>query len=353
MDTKVTFFPTSPGLSAHPPNREVRDFHRALEGYQVTPLHSAPTLAQQWGVREVWVKDETNRLGLPAFKILGASWAIHRALQKKLTFRLSVAKRSRSPLTLVCATEGNHGRAVAWMAKQLGIRAEIFVSRHVSPERVRHLNAEGAIVRPVEGTYDDAVAAAFARAKDPDRLLISDIAHSAEEEVPGWVIEGYDTLFAEANEQRQAAQGQPFDAAFIPAGVGSLAAAGVRALGPRVITVEPTGAACVMRCLEENRIFTLPDTERSVMGGLDCGRPSAVAWPWLRAGVQAGVAITNEDARQAASTLRSLGVNAGCSGAACLGGAERIAQLAQRPSWMGANASVLLVVTEGQTAGGG
>ena len=177
-------------------------FHQRLDGYAPTPLRRAPELAQALGVGEVLLKDESSRLGLPAFKILGASWAIYRALELRIdhTFEpwqtmMELAQRvaPQRPMTLATATDGNHGRAVAHMAALLGFAARIYVPAGTAQARIDAIASEGATVEVVDGPYDDAVARSARDANDRS-LVISDTSWTGYEEVPRWVIDGYSTI---------------------------------------------------------------------------------------------------------------------------------------------------------------
>ncbi|WP_344617090.1 pyridoxal-phosphate dependent enzyme, partial [Dactylosporangium salmoneum] len=285
-------------------------FHRSLPGYAPTPLVTLPELAAELGVGRVLVKDESARLGLPAFKVLGASWACHRVLAR------------RPGAMLVTATDGNHGRAVARMAAHFGVPATVFVPAVMLPATAGRIAAEGATVERVQGDYDAAVrrAAAFA-AERPDRALVQDTAWDGYEEVPGWIVEGYRTLLDEVDVQLPA----PPDLVAVPAGVGSLAEAVVRhyrrpgAARPSVLTVEPGTAACVLASLAAGHPVQVP-TARTVMAGLNCGTVSGSAWPVLRAGCDAAVAVAEDPGLPGGGEVRRLGVPAGPSGAVTLAG---------------------------------
>jgi diaminopropionate ammonia-lyase family len=355
-----------PEADTQPPPRAPLALHRRLPGYQVTPLLAAQALARAAGVAQVWVKDESSRLGLPAFKMLGASWAAYRAVAARLGrdpepwADLDELRRTLEPLrplTLVAATDGNHGRAVARMAALLGAAAEVYVPAGTAAARIAAIEGEGATVTVVDGDYDAAVAAAAASA-DERRLVVQDVAARAGEQVPAWVVEGYATIFWEADEQLGG--GGP-DVVVVPVGVGALAAAAVRHYRrrglrqrPRLIGVEPLGAACVLRSLAAGRVVTVPGPHRSIMAGLNCGTPSLVAWPLLRSGLDAVVAVADGRARQAMRDLAAVGVVAGESGAASLAGLAELttgpqAARARRALGLGADARVLLLCTEGAT----
>ncbi|MER7492989.1 diaminopropionate ammonia-lyase [Streptomyces pharetrae] len=305
-----------------PAPRQVRDFHAALTGYSPTPLTELPSLAAELRIGRVFVKDESCRLGLPAFKALGASWAVHRTLAERAA---NGERRGRA--TLVTATDGNHGRAVARMAHLLGQKAHVFVPRGVHRQAVAAIAAERAEVTEVPGNYDDAVRLAAEAAAGPDAVLVQDTAWPGYERIPRWIVEGYSTLCAEIDEQLAAAgvtEGP--DLVSVPVGVGSLAQAVVthyrsRPSGhaPALLSVEPDAAACVLRSLVLGRPVTV-ETGETTMAGLNCGTPSSIAWPYLRGGLDAAVAVGDADSARAAGDLAALGVASGPCGAASLAG---------------------------------
>ncbi len=329
---------------------DVRAFHAGLPGYAPTPLREVPAIASRLGVGRVFVKDESGRMGLAAFKVLGASWAVPQVLSRR---------RGGGPVTLVAATDGNHGRAVAWMARRAGQRARMFVPRGVHPAAVVAIAAEGAQVTEITGSYDDAVGLAVEAASGPDAELVQDAGWPGYEEVPGWIVEGYSTLFAEIDEQLAGAGAPEPALVVIPAGVGSLAQAGVthyrsRGGATALLTVEPGTAACVLASLARGEPGTIP-TGETIMAGLNCGTPSRLAWPYLRDGLDAAVAVADADSATAARDLAGYGIPAGPCGAATLAGAraaltgegaeERRAALAVGPA-----ATVVLLSTEGSAA---
>ncbi|WP_218038182.1 diaminopropionate ammonia-lyase [Acrocarpospora pleiomorpha] len=333
-----------------PAPAEVREFHASLPGYAPTPLIELPRLAAELGVGRVFVKDESSRLGLPAFKALGASWAVHRALAERAGHG-----GAADPVTLVAATDGNHGRAVAQLARLLGQRARVFVPRGVHPEAVAAIAAEQAEVTRVAGSYDDAVREAAEAAAAPDTILVQDMAWPGYERIPGWIVEGYSTLCAEIDEQVTP------DLIVVPVGVGSLAQAVVthyrsRPAGPApaLLSVESTAAPCVIESLMAGEPVSVA-TGETIMAGLNCGTPSSIAWPYLRGGLDAAVAVTDADSARAADDLAALGVSAGPCGAASLAGIraaltgdgadERRAALGLGPA-----STVVLLSTEGRAA---
>jgi diaminopropionate ammonia-lyase len=317
-------------------------FHRSLPGYAPTPLVPAPELATELGVGRVLVKDESSRLGLPAFKVLGASWASSRVLKQ------------HPEAMLVTATDGNHGRAVARMASHFGVTSTVFVPQVMLPETAALIEGEGAAVVRVAGDYDDAVrrAAEFADA-EPDRALVQDTAWDGYQQVPAWIVEGYQTLLAEVD----AELGRPPGLVAVPVGVGSLAEAVVRhyrrpasepSTRTSVLSVEPDTAACLLESLTAGRPATVP-TDATVMAGLNCGTVSTSAWPVLQAGCDAAVTVTDAEAMQAVRDLARLGVSSGPSGAATLAGVRAVLRDPQRRGELdlGTDAVVVLLSTEG------
>jgi diaminopropionate ammonia-lyase len=352
-----------------PPPRAPQELHRRLPGYAVTPLHDAPALAGATGVARVWVKDESSRLGLPAFKLLGASWAAYRALLARLgrdpepwadVEELRRALAPLRPLTLATATDGNHGRAVARMAALLGLDADVYVPQGTAAARIAAIEGEGARVTVVDGDYDHAVATAAGAAGDRC-LAIQDVGWPGYEQVPSWVVDGYATIFWEVDDQLAAAGEEGPDVVVVPVGVGGLAAAAVRhwrhrhrRRPPRLLGVEPLTAACVLRSLQAGRIVTVPGPHDSIMAGLNCGTPSLVAWPYLRAGLDAVVAVADQRARQAMRDLAAAGIVAGETGAASLAGLAEAtggphAGGLRRALGLGPDSRVLLLCTEGAT----
>lgn len=368
-DTEFVLNPRARRLSEPPSLSEPLAFHRSLPGYRPTTLRRAAGIARRLGVGEVRVKVESNRFGLPAYKILGASWAIARELMP----RSDVAPAPRDfeewrgqvaqlgPCTLVAATDGNHGRAVARVAHWLGLNAEIFVPDDMTAARRAAIASEGASVKPVHGSYDDAIEAAVAttaRATIEDaRRLIQDTAWPGYERVPGWIVEGYGTIFQEVDEQLAAEGADPPDLVLVQIGVGSLAAAVVRHFAggenprPRLIGVEPHGADCLLRSARAGRSVTVAGPHRSSMAGLNCGTPSSVALPSLLKGMDAFVSIPDEAAYEAMRMLAQQGIVAGESGAAGLGGLIAVLDEPRRAEELGIHSEsrILIIVTEADT----
>ena len=341
------------------PGEEVSRFHQRLPGYRYTNLLDFPAIAERVGVGQVLVKDESRRLELPSFKMLGASWASFTALadhtgieREGWTTLDELAERLQpfGPLTLAAATDGNHGRAVARVANLLGLTAVIYVPLDMAPARIKAIESEGARVVAVDGYYDDAIAMS-AEAAAEDTLVVSDTSWDGYEDIPGRVIEGYATIFNEVDTQIDE---QPTHV-FTPLGVGALGAATVAHFHdavprPEIVGVEPFEAACVQEALEVGEVITIESQFRTSMVGLNCGTASKIAYPALAAGLDWTVAISDRWSDEAMRIYAENGLVSGESGAACLGGLLAIADSgANETVGLDASSRVLLIVTESAT----
>lgn len=348
--------PAARPLPAREPDRAPLSFHASLPDYAPTPLVDAPTAAAELGVGRLLVKDESNRLGMPSFKILGAAWATFRALCERVDADhrsvggldgLRAALAGRGPRELVAATDGNHGRAVARMARLLGLDAHILVPADMVPARIAAIEEEGARVTVVDGSYDEAVAQSAALA-DEHRLVVSDTSWDGYRTIPSWVIDGYATIGLEIDEQlRERGIATP-DLVAVQIGVGAFASAVVRHFRPQgatIVAVEPTRADCAITSIERGEIATVPGPHDSIMAGLNCGSPSLIAWPTLRSGIDTFIAVDDDAARAAMRLLAADGIVSGESGAAGLAG------LLDRRDELGLNSemTVLTISTEGAT----
>jgi diaminopropionate ammonia-lyase len=382
------------------PGPQVHAFHQRLPGYVPTPLRDLPGLAAATGVGRVLVKDESSRLGLPAFKVLGASWATYRALVERLgrepdwatLDELAAAVADQlGALRLVAATDGNHGRAVARMARLLGLAATILVPEGTAEARIDGIASEGAEVVVVPGTYDDAVTVSAGMAGERD-LVVSDTSWPGYQDVPGWVIEGYSTIFAEIDAQLAVPDGDGVaeagaadgegdagerrgdrievtndgiavraaavvDVAFVPLGVGALGAAAGACLragrnpgvGPLLVGVEPTTAACVSAAVEAGHLVEVPGPHRSIMAGLNCGLASMLALPTVTAAFDAFVAVDDDRCRAALHAMAEAGMDVGETGAAALAGLMAVVDEHRAELPIPEQATVLLLATEGVT----
>ncbi len=311
----------TPGVFPERPRPEVREFHRTLPGYGPTPLVNLTGLAALLGLGAVYLKDEGRRFGLEAFKSLGASWALHR-------IRLAGA----GPMTVSTATDGNHGRAVAWAARQLGLPAVIFIPAHAAPARVAKIRAEGARVELVEGTYDDAVHRCADQSRRQGWQVVADVGYPGYLDIPNLIVEGYATLFEEIDEQLDGAGLPAPTLVAVQAGVGSLLHAAVnhyraRREQPTLIAVEPVQSDPLFASIntEDGRPAPSLGRQDSIMAGLNCGSVSLSAWPTVRRGVELFLTVSDDFAAEAMRRLARPSaedppVVAGESGAAGLAG---------------------------------
>lgn len=341
-------------------------FHESLPGYAPTRLVEAPALAAELGVGRVFVKEESSRLGLPAFKILGAAYAVSRALSARFgspdramsldALREAIAAGPGEPVRLVAATDGNHGRAVAHIARLLGLPAQIWFPDTLSTEAKQAIADEGAETVELAIPYDDVVDAATRAVQDAgdDAMLIQDTAWPGYEQVPQWIVDGYSTLFEEADAQRVELGVTHLDLVAVPVGVGSLAQAAVRhyrsgAEAPIVLSVEAAAARPVIASLRAGEPVSVP-TSFTVMSGLNCGTVSGNAWPVLQAGLDAAVTVDEDAAIRAVHDLEALDIDSGPCGAATLAGVRALLADDRVRAVLRADANVLLLSTEGRLA---
>lgn len=286
-----------PGLS-----RKVRQLHSAIPGYHMSPLKSLPNLARRIGVGGIWVKDESERLSLNSFKVLGGAYAIYKKLlerggfsEEELSLKnlLQLDGHHRKKLghpVFATATDGNHGTGVAWAAHKMGFPAVIYVHSLTTKDRIRGIQRQGGKVVVVEGNYDDAVRQVSLDAKKNGWEIISDTSWQGYEDVPKWIMQGYSTIFVEAQEQFSG-QGliRPTHL-LVQAGVGSLAAAAIGFYSvlfednvPLSMVVEPTKAACLYESMRigDGKPHGVTGELDTIMAGLACGDPNPMAWETL------------------------------------------------------------------------
>lgn len=340
------------------PNQAVAIFHKSMRSYAPTPLVEIPLIAQALGVSRVFVKDESQRMGLGAFKILGASWAIAQALTNGTSPKSlqQVQDTIQGSPHLVAATDGNHGRAVAHMGRLLGLSSTIFTPYGVTQQAIDNIAAEGAQVIAVAGDYDQAVdeARRFSQAH-ANAVHIQDMSWPGYKEIPQWIIEGYTTLCAEVDEQLSELQ-LAADLIAVPVGVGSLLEAVTvhyrsgASTTPTILSVEPESAACVLRSLH-NGALTSVKTETTIMAGMNCGTPSSDSWPIHQAGVDAAVCVRDEDARIAMAKMAASGLDSGPCGSATLAGVQALtADLNFRQAVTLSNNSVVVLLSTESTS---
>lgn len=358
--------------------RVARQFHRQLDGYHMSPLKSLPGLAAMLGIGGIWVKDESERLSLNSFKVLGGSFALYQFLRKRLGIRdreLTVselkseaAQQKLGDICFATATDGNHGRGVAWAAMELGFDCVVYVHERTSKPRIRAIEEYGARVKVIPGTYDDAVRQVIRDANINGWQVISDTSWDGYEDIPNWVMQGYTTMMAELQEQL-AGQGivQPTHV-LVQAGVGALAASVIGyyqglfgATRPITVVVEPNKAACLFESAKaaDGHPHSVGGTLNTIMAGLACGDPSPLAWDILEH--HADFFLSCPDFI-AAKGMRVYGVPvandpfivSGESGAVTLGALMFIAECAtladlKAQMKLDANSQVLLINTEGNT----
>lgn len=364
MPSLVTANPLADDAVWPPAPSELSAFHHRMPAYAPTLLLDAPGLAERFGVGRVVIKAETRRMGLPSFKILGASWATYRAICEHLGYEpepwTNINELARNlahlkPFKLATATDGNHGRAVSFMARLLGFNCHIFVPAGMVDARIQAMEREGAEVTVVDGDYDDAVSRAAEEACDTC-LIVSDTSWPGYETIPAQVVEGYSTIFSEVDAALDASHLARPDLVVVPMGVGAFMAAAVthyRSGGdrPLIVGVEPIDANCVQASALGGEITHVAGPHRSIMVGLNCGRPSLTAWPRLASGIDWFVSVDDDAAKRAMCDLADAAVAAGETGAACLAGFDALlADDATRASLPDlSKATILLVVTEGAT----
>lgn len=344
-------------------------------GYHQTPLYSLDGLAEAAAVAVVHYKDESTRFGLHSFKPLGGAYAVTRLLDREIRRRsgrddidinaiaLGRYKAIASAITVTAATDGNHGRSVAWGARMTGCRCVIFIHQTVSQAREQAIAALGAEVRRMPGTYDDAVRAAQQAAQLDDWYLVQDTTDGNDIATTLDVMHGYTLLAAEA------CDALPYEQApthvFLQAGVGGMAAAVLAYLWqrygsarPQCILVEPEQAACCYLSIKAGQIEDAPGELDSIMAGLACGEVSSLAWQILEPGASAALTVSDEaaeDCMRALADCRWSGrpVVAGESAVAGLAGFIAVAANTEVRTELGLNSAsrVLLFGTEGATDG--
>lgn len=286
-------------------NREqiekVRNFHKSFPEYKVTPLQSLDDLSKQLGVSHIWVKDESYRFGLNAFKVLGGSYAVGKYLAEKLNVDISElsfeklkskeVKEKLGSITFVTATDGNHGRGIAWAANQLGQKSVVLMPKGSSEIRLNNIRKEGAEAYITDLNYDDTVRLASQRAEENGWVLVQDTAWEGYEKIPTWIMQGYGTIMDEAVEQIAEAGAKRPTHVFLQAGVGSFAGSMlgylVEKFGdecPITVIVEPDKADCLYKSINvgDGKPHSVSGDLNTIMAGLACGEPSITSWGVLK-----------------------------------------------------------------------
>ncbi|AEV28793.1 diaminopropionate ammonia-lyase family [Sphaerochaeta pleomorpha str. Grapes] len=355
-----------------------RRFHKQIPGYKMSPLQGLPHLAAMFGVGGIWTKDESSRLELNSFKVLGGSFALYRYLQSKLGIlgedtpfaylASDEVKEKVGHITFASATDGNHGRGIAWAAQKLGFKCVIYVHSETTSRRIDAIKSNGATVVVVDGNYDDAVRQVAIDAEKNGWTIISDTSWDNYTEIPTWIMQGYLTLLAEAQEQFSGQGIVKPTHVFVQAGVGALAASVVgfyHALfgqdAPTCIIVEPDKAPCLFESAKANdgKPHTVTGALDTIMAGLACGDPSPMAWDILKEDADAFVQVPDYIAakgmRMYATPLKGDPfIISGESGAVTLGAfasimqEERLSGL-RKALHIDENSQILFINTEGNT----
>ncbi len=352
-------------------------FHQGIPGYAPTPLRSLDALAARLGVARIWVKDESARFGLNAFKGLGGSYAAARVIGERLgidpselSFELltspEVSEAVRG-LTFVTATDGNHGRGLAWTASMLGAGCVVYMPKGSAAERLENIRALGAQAQILDVNYDDAVRFAAAQAERHGWVLVQDTSWDGYEQIPTWIMQGYTTMALEA--ARQLGDDAPTHV-FLQAGVGAMSGAVAGFLAdyygeekPLICVVEPDAADCVYRTAAacDGRFHVVEGDLPTMMAGLACGEPCGVGWAELERCADFFASVPDEVAARGMRVLANPleddpAVVSGESGAATTGfvatvlsGEDETADAAAARLGLGPDSRVLLISTEGAT----
>lgn len=371
---------TGPGLTdvtGYGPEctQDVLRFHASFPGYTPTPLVKLDQLAHRLGVAGIWVKDESRRFDLNAFKVLGGSYAVGRAMAERLGVALDElpyrvltsqeVKAKLGELTLITATDGNHGRGVAWTANRLGQRSVVYMPKGTAQERLDHIRALGSDASITDLCYDDTVRLARREAEEKGYLLVQDTSWEGYEKIPGWIMEGYTTIGREIVDQLGSEKPTHI---FLQAGVGSMAGALAGFFAalygdkerPIITVVEPNSADCIFCTAKaDDGKMRFSGEMHTIMAGLACGEPCPLAWDILRDYAENFISMPD---RCAANGMRVLGnplpgdekIVSGESGASGFGAVYALLadpDLAEQRKLLGLdeNARVLCLSTEGAT----
>ena len=354
--------------------QKARAFHAGFSQYTQTPLTSLPGLAKAVGVESIRIKDESYRFGLNAFKVLGGSYALGRYIARTLGEDIKdlpaqrilseEIRRKLGQLTFVTATDGNHGRGVAWTANQLGQKSVVYMPRGSAQERLDNIRAEGSDASITDLNYDDAVRLADKHAREYGWVMVQDTAWEGYTDIPLWIMQGYTTMGAEMAEQLP----EPPTHLFLQAGVGSMAGAMAGFFTalygekkPRIIIVEPNKADCLFRTAKaaDGTLHNVTGDMNTIMAGLACGEPCSIGWEVLKSCAD-GFLTVPESA--AADGMRILAapcrgddpVVSGESGAAAFGAAMNLLldpNLREMKEQLGLDehSRLLFISTEGDT----
>lgn len=276
--------------------KNIYNFHKSIPGYEKTPLRDLKNLAKELGLKKFFVKDESYRFGLNAFKVLGGSYTCGKYIAKKagldpdkMTFDQITAdeiSKKIGDITFTTATDGNHGRGIAWASNKLGQKSKVFMPEGTVAERLENIKKEGADADIYDMNYDDCVREAAKYAKSHNGVLVQDTSWDGYEEIPKWIMQGYITFAYESYLDMKEKKTLPTHI-FLQAGVGSMAAAIIGFFmnvmednPPKIILVEPNKVDPFYRTVSANdgKIHNVGGELDSIMAGLCCGEPATVAW---------------------------------------------------------------------------
>lgn len=357
--------------------KKVLKYHSSFEQYTETPLVELKELAKYLGLNDIFIKDESYRFGLNAFKVLGGSYTIGQYIANKLgrdiselpykTLISDEVKKELGELTFITATDGNHGRGIAWTAEQLKQKAIVYMPKGSALERRDRIRAHGATCEITEWNYDDTVRYCNELAEKNGYVMVQDTSWPGYEELPRWIMQGYMTMAYEAYLKLQKENKRPTHI-FLQAGVGSMASgvcgffSSVYADNKPIITiVEPDKAACLYKTAkaDDGELHPVTGEMNTIMAGLACGEPITIGWPVLNANAENFLSIPEETA---AHGMRVLGnplkgderVISGESGAATMGAVAQVMKLEELKKIketlkLDENSAVLLFSTEGDT----
>ena len=358
---------------------KARAFHESFPQYSVTPLVKLDHMATYLGLKEVYVKDESYRFGLNAFKVLGGSFAMARYIAKQtgkdvseLPYNVLTSDELRNEFgqaTFFTATDGNHGRGVAWAANKLGQKSVVLMPKGSTQTRLNNILKEGAKATIEEENYDECVRMANAMAeKTENGVMVQDTAWDGYEEIPAWIMQGYGTMANEADDQLHEAGCERPTHVFIQAGVGSLAGAVQGFFAnrypenpPKVVVVEAAPAACLYKgaCAKDGAIRIVDGDMVTIMAGLACGEPNTISWDILKNHVDTFIAppdwVAAKGMRMLAAPFKGdQPVTSGESGAAPFGTLACIMTMDEYKPLrehlgLDENSKVLLFSTEGDT----
>lgn len=353
---------------------KAKNFHSTFPIYKHTPLISLQSLAEKLQVKSIYLKDESKRFGLNAFKVLGASYAIANEIGRKIGKEITElsaesilsedTKEKIGDITFVTATDGNHGRGVAWTAKQLGQKAVVYMPKGSALERLENIRAEGADAEITDMNYDDAVRLAQKMAEEKGWIVVQDTAWEGYEDIPKWIMQGYTTMGHEIMEQIP----EKPTHIFLQAGVGSMAGAMTGFFSnlynedkPIIVIVEPAKADCLFQTAkaDDGKLHNVTGDMDTIMAGLACGEPCTIGWDVLKGYADAFIRCPEYAAADgmrvlAAPVKGDTAVTAGESGAAAFGCMANILMDADLAEWkkllkLDENAKILCISTEGDT----